>query len=167
MLDHILFSSSTDVDTSCMLLVDNSLQEIKPHFISKLFLRLGYSEKCGESLMHFRGIGVHMGRNLLWGLIHLWFKSHCLISSSFIESCRTRWWLGDLNPESKVVLSETYVVPFLKDMMETDFIWNAFIVVDKDSSPEMLVFKWAITLQDTYWHQNEELDGKKWRWIGE
>ncbi|RXH79300.1 hypothetical protein DVH24_040447 [Malus domestica] len=49
-------------------------------------------------------------------------------------------WLADLNPESKVVIPNAYAVPSL----------GRYFVVDKDSTPEKLVFNRTVTLRDSY-----------------
>ncbi|CAA3026121.1 glutamine--tRNA ligase-like isoform X1 [Olea europaea subsp. europaea] len=62
-------------------------------------------------------------------------------------------WLGDLNPESKVVISEAYAVPSLRDATVGDrfqFERLGYFAVDKDSTPEKLVFNRIVTLRDTY-----------------
>ncbi|XP_075481524.1 glutamine--tRNA ligase, cytoplasmic [Primulina tabacum] len=62
-------------------------------------------------------------------------------------------WLGDLNPQSKVVISDAYAVPTLKDAAIGDrfqFERLGYFAVDKDSSPEKLVFNRIVTLRDSY-----------------
>ncbi|KAL2485078.1 glutamine-tRNA ligase [Abeliophyllum distichum] len=62
-------------------------------------------------------------------------------------------WLGDLNPESKVIISEAYAVPSLRNSMVGDrfqFERLGYFTVDKDSTPEKLVFNRTVTLRDTY-----------------
>ncbi|XP_057482148.1 glutamine--tRNA ligase-like isoform X2 [Actinidia eriantha] len=62
-------------------------------------------------------------------------------------------WLGDLNPESKVVIPSAYAVPSLKSAAvgaRFQFERLGYFVVDKDSTPEKLVFNRTVTLRDTY-----------------
>ncbi|GER44402.1 glutamine--tRNA ligase [Striga asiatica] len=62
-------------------------------------------------------------------------------------------WLDDLNPNSKVVISDAYAVPFLKDAAVGDtfqFERLGYFVVDKDSIPGKLVFNRTVTLRDSY-----------------
>ncbi|KAL0408875.1 UNVERIFIED_CONTAM: Glutamine--tRNA ligase [Sesamum radiatum] len=62
-------------------------------------------------------------------------------------------WLGDLNPHSKVVVTDAYAVPSLRNAAIGDrfqFERLGYFVVDKDSSPEKLVFNRTVTLRDGY-----------------
>ncbi|XP_073035799.1 glutamine--tRNA ligase, cytoplasmic-like [Primulina eburnea] len=62
-------------------------------------------------------------------------------------------WLDDLNPRSKVVISDAYAVSSLKDAVIGDryqFERLGYFAVDKDSSPEKLVFNRIVTLRDNY-----------------
>ncbi|KAK4399962.1 Glutamine--tRNA ligase [Sesamum angolense] len=62
-------------------------------------------------------------------------------------------WLGDLNPHSKVVVTDAYAVPSLRNAAIGDrfqFERLGYFVVDKDSSPEKLVFNRTVTLRDSY-----------------
>ncbi|KAL0372632.1 UNVERIFIED_CONTAM: Glutamine--tRNA ligase, cytoplasmic [Sesamum calycinum] len=62
-------------------------------------------------------------------------------------------WLGDLNPHSKVVVTDAYAVPSLRHAAIGDrfqFERLGYFVVDKDSSPEKLVFNRTVTLRDSY-----------------
>ncbi|XP_052199489.1 glutamine--tRNA ligase-like isoform X1 [Diospyros lotus] len=62
-------------------------------------------------------------------------------------------WLGDLNPESKVVIKGAYSVPSLKDAAVGDrfqFERLGYFVVDKDSTTEKLIFNRTVTLRDSY-----------------
>ncbi|PWA40840.1 glutamine-tRNA ligase, putative / glutaminyl-tRNA synthetase, putative / GlnRS [Artemisia annua] len=62
-------------------------------------------------------------------------------------------WLDDLNPESKVVIPSAYGVPSLKFAEVGDkfqFERLGYFVVDKDSTPEKLVFNRTVALRDTY-----------------
>ncbi|KAL8531712.1 hypothetical protein ACS0TY_008344 [Phlomoides rotata] len=62
-------------------------------------------------------------------------------------------WLGDLNPHSKVVITDAYAVPSLKNAAVGDrfqFERLGYFVVDKDSSPEKLVFNRTVTLRDSF-----------------
>ncbi|KAL0326986.1 UNVERIFIED_CONTAM: Glutamine--tRNA ligase [Sesamum angustifolium] len=62
-------------------------------------------------------------------------------------------WLGDLNPHSKVVVTDAYAVPSLRNAAIGDrfqFERLGYFVVDKDSSPENLVFNRTVTLRDSY-----------------
>lgn len=62
-------------------------------------------------------------------------------------------WLDDLNPQSKVMISDAYAVSSLKDAAIGDrfqFERLGYFAVDKDSSPEKLVFNRIVTLRDNY-----------------
>ncbi|GKC65825.1 glutamine--tRNA ligase-like protein, partial [Tanacetum coccineum] len=62
-------------------------------------------------------------------------------------------WLDDLNPESKVVIPCAYGVRSLKSAEVGDkfqFERNGYFVVDKDSTPEKLIFNRTVALTDTY-----------------
>lgn len=62
-------------------------------------------------------------------------------------------WLGDLNSQSKVVVPSAYAVPSLKNAAVGDrfqFERLGYFVVDKDSTPEKLVFNRTVTLRDSY-----------------
>lgn len=62
-------------------------------------------------------------------------------------------WLSDVNPQSKVVISGAYAVPSLRDAAMGDrfqFERLGYFVVDKDSTPERLVFNRTVTLRDSY-----------------
>ncbi|KAL6529220.1 Glutamine--tRNA ligase, cytoplasmic [Orobanche gracilis] len=62
-------------------------------------------------------------------------------------------WLGDLNPHSKVVLTDAYAVPSLRDAAIGDsfqFERLGYFVVDKDTMPGKLVFNRTVTLRDGY-----------------
>ncbi|KAF7132516.1 hypothetical protein RHSIM_Rhsim09G0106300 [Rhododendron simsii] len=62
-------------------------------------------------------------------------------------------WLSDLNPESKVVIPGAYAVSSLKNAAVGDrfqFERLGYFVVDKDSTPEKLVFNRTVTLRDSY-----------------
>ncbi|KNA02620.1 hypothetical protein SOVF_216950 [Spinacia oleracea] len=62
-------------------------------------------------------------------------------------------WLGDLNSNSKVVIPEAYAVPSLRNALLSDrfqFERLGYFAVDKDSSPEKLVFNRTVTLRDSY-----------------
>ncbi|GMP83345.1 hypothetical protein CsSME_00037294 [Camellia sinensis var. sinensis] len=62
-------------------------------------------------------------------------------------------WLGDLNPESKVVMPGAYAVPSVKNAAVGDtfqFERLGYFVVDKDSTSEKLVFNRTVTLRDSY-----------------
>ncbi|KAL2924454.1 Glutamine--tRNA ligase [Bienertia sinuspersici] len=62
-------------------------------------------------------------------------------------------WLGDLNPNSKVVIPEAYAVPSLRSAVINDrfqFERLGYFAVDKDSTPEKLVFNRTVTLRDSY-----------------
>ncbi|KAL6571056.1 Glutamine--tRNA ligase, cytoplasmic [Orobanche gracilis] len=62
-------------------------------------------------------------------------------------------WLGDLNPHSKVVLTDAYAVPSLRDAAIGDsfqFERLGYFVVDKDTMPGKLVFNRTVTLRDSY-----------------
>ncbi|XP_057529050.1 glutamine--tRNA ligase, cytoplasmic-like [Amaranthus tricolor] len=62
-------------------------------------------------------------------------------------------WLGDLNPNSKIVISDAYAVSALREAVLGDrfqFERLGYFSVDKDSTPEKLVFNRTVTLRDTY-----------------
>lgn len=62
-------------------------------------------------------------------------------------------WLGDLNPESKVVIPGAYAVSYLKNAAVGDrfqFERLGYFVVDKDSTSEKLIFNRTVTLRDSY-----------------
>ncbi|KAJ9140755.1 hypothetical protein P3X46_031363 [Hevea brasiliensis] len=62
-------------------------------------------------------------------------------------------WLSDLNPRSKVVMSNAYAVPSLKNAAAGErfqFERLGYFVVDKDSTPDKLVFNRTVTLRDGY-----------------
>ncbi|KAL0430153.1 UNVERIFIED_CONTAM: Glutamine--tRNA ligase, cytoplasmic [Sesamum radiatum] len=62
-------------------------------------------------------------------------------------------WLGDLNPNSKVVITDAYAVPSLKNAAAGDrfqFERLGYFAVDKDSLPGKLVFNRTVTLRDSY-----------------
>ncbi|KAM7271466.1 hypothetical protein ACFE04_030680 [Oxalis oulophora] len=62
-------------------------------------------------------------------------------------------WLADLNPQSKMVIPCAYAVPALKDAAVDDrfqFERTGYFVVDKDSTPDKLVFNRIVTLRDSY-----------------
>ncbi|XP_019427933.1 PREDICTED: glutamine--tRNA ligase isoform X2 [Lupinus angustifolius] len=62
-------------------------------------------------------------------------------------------WLGDLNPHSKVEISNAYGVSLLKDAKLGDrfqFERLGYFAVDQDSTPEKLVFNRTVTLKDSY-----------------
>ncbi|CAK7326604.1 unnamed protein product [Dovyalis caffra] len=62
-------------------------------------------------------------------------------------------WLADVNLQSKVVISGAYAVPSLRDAAVGDrfqFERLGYFVVDKDSTPERLVFNRTVTLRDGY-----------------
>lgn len=62
-------------------------------------------------------------------------------------------WLGDLNPHSKVVMSSAYAVPSLKNAAVGErfqFERLGYFIVDKDSTPDKLVFNRTVTLRDSY-----------------
>jgi glutaminyl-tRNA synthetase len=62
-------------------------------------------------------------------------------------------WLADINPQSKVVIPCAYAVPALKDaavLNRFQFERTGYFVVDKDSTPDKLVFNRIVTLRDSY-----------------
>ncbi|WCJ20314.1 Glutamine--tRNA ligase [Euphorbia peplus] len=62
-------------------------------------------------------------------------------------------WLADLNPQSKVVMSSAYAVPSLKNAAVGErfqFERLGYFVVDKDSTPDKLVFNRTVTLRDNF-----------------
>ncbi|KAF5727743.1 hypothetical protein HS088_TW22G01440 [Tripterygium wilfordii] len=62
-------------------------------------------------------------------------------------------WLADLNQESKVVVPDAYALPSVKGAAVGDsyqFERLGYFVVDKDSTPEKLVFNRTVTLRDSY-----------------
>ncbi|GKB52522.1 glutamine--tRNA ligase-like protein [Tanacetum coccineum] len=72
-------------------------------------------------------------------------------------------WLDDLNPESKVVIPCAYGVPSLEFAEAGDkFLFErlGYFVVDKDSTPEKLIFNRTVALRDTFRFQGESAAGK-------
>ncbi|KAK2979963.1 hypothetical protein RJ640_017978 [Escallonia rubra] len=62
-------------------------------------------------------------------------------------------WLGDLNPNSKVVIPGAFAVPSLGNAAVGDrfqFERLGYFAVDKDSTPEKLIFNRTVTLRDSY-----------------
>ncbi|KAK4753818.1 hypothetical protein SAY87_001922 [Trapa incisa] len=62
-------------------------------------------------------------------------------------------WLGDLNPQSKIVIPSAFAVSSLQDSAvgsTFQFERLGYFVVDKDSTPEKLVFNRTVTLRDSY-----------------
>ncbi|KAJ4879783.1 hypothetical protein Rs2_36837 [Raphanus sativus] len=62
-------------------------------------------------------------------------------------------WLTDINPNSKVVVSDAYAVSILKDAVVGDrfqFERLGYFAVDKDSEPGKLVFNRTVTLRGGY-----------------
>ncbi|CAI0552926.1 unnamed protein product, partial [Linum tenue] len=62
-------------------------------------------------------------------------------------------WLADLNPNSKKVVTGAYAVPVLKSAAVGDrfqFERLGYFAVDKDSTPDNLVFNRIVTLRDSY-----------------
>ncbi|CAN4121839.1 unnamed protein product [Withania somnifera] len=62
-------------------------------------------------------------------------------------------WLGDLNPESKVVIQNAYAVPSVSKAVLGDrfqFERLGYFAVDKDSTSDKLVFNRTVTLRDNY-----------------
>ncbi|CAL1392565.1 unnamed protein product [Linum trigynum] len=62
-------------------------------------------------------------------------------------------WLADLNPNSKNVVTGAYAVPLLKSAAVGDrfqFERLGYFAVDKDSTPDHLVFNRIVTLRDSY-----------------
>nr|XP_016468499.1 PREDICTED: glutamine--tRNA ligase-like [Nicotiana tabacum] len=62
-------------------------------------------------------------------------------------------WLGDLNPESKVVIQNAYAVPLVRTAALGDrfqFERLGYFAVDQDSTSEKLVFNRTVTLRDSY-----------------
>ncbi|XP_010320759.1 glutamine--tRNA ligase isoform X2 [Solanum lycopersicum] len=62
-------------------------------------------------------------------------------------------WLGDLSPESKVVIQNAYAVPSVSKATLGDrfqFERLGYFAVDKDSTSEKLVFNRTVTLRDNY-----------------
>ncbi|GJR03157.1 glutamine--tRNA ligase-like protein [Tanacetum coccineum] len=62
-------------------------------------------------------------------------------------------WLEDLNPESKAVIPCAYGVPYLEFAEVGDtfqFERHSYFLVDKDSTPEKLVFNRTVAMKDTY-----------------
>ncbi|OWM68001.1 hypothetical protein CDL15_Pgr017569 [Punica granatum] len=62
-------------------------------------------------------------------------------------------WLGDLNPQSKVVIPSAYAVTSLREAAVGDsfqFERLGYFMVDKDSTTEKLVFNRTVTLRDSY-----------------
>ncbi|KAK4260829.1 hypothetical protein QN277_003894 [Acacia crassicarpa] len=62
-------------------------------------------------------------------------------------------WLGDLNPHSKTVILRAYGVDSLQNAKVGErfqFERLGYFVVDRDSTPEKLVFNRTVTLKDSY-----------------
>ncbi|KAK3220986.1 hypothetical protein Dsin_014956 [Dipteronia sinensis] len=62
-------------------------------------------------------------------------------------------WLADLNPKSKELIHNAYTEPSLRDAAVGDrfqFERLGYFTVDKDSTPEKLVFNRTVTLKDGY-----------------
>ncbi|KAL6555908.1 Glutamine--tRNA ligase, cytoplasmic [Orobanche gracilis] len=62
-------------------------------------------------------------------------------------------WLTDINPNSKVVVSDAYALSTIQDAVVGDrfqFERMGFFAVDKDSCPGKLVFNQTVTLKDGY-----------------
>ncbi|KAJ0247535.1 Glutamine--tRNA ligase [Hirschfeldia incana] len=62
-------------------------------------------------------------------------------------------WLTDINPNSKVVVSDAYAGSILKDAVLGDrfqFERLGYFAVDKDSEPGKIVFNRTVTLRDSY-----------------
>lgn len=62
-------------------------------------------------------------------------------------------WLGDLNPESKVVIQNAYAVPSLRSAAIGDrfqFERLGYFAVDQDSTAEKLILNRTVTLRETY-----------------
>ncbi|GAB2286771.1 Glutamine--tRNA ligase, cytoplasmic [Dionaea muscipula] len=62
-------------------------------------------------------------------------------------------WLSDLNPHSKFIIPDAYAVPSIRNVSVGDsfqFERLGFFVVDKDSTPDKLVFNRTVTLRDSY-----------------
>ncbi|KAL1223314.1 Glutamine--tRNA ligase, cytoplasmic [Cardamine amara subsp. amara] len=62
-------------------------------------------------------------------------------------------WLDDINTNSRVVVSNAFAVPTLKEAVLGDrfqFERKGYFAVDKDSTPEKLVFNRTVTLKDSY-----------------
>ncbi|CAA7032255.1 unnamed protein product [Microthlaspi erraticum] len=62
-------------------------------------------------------------------------------------------WLTDMNENSKVVVSDAYALPTIKDALVGDtfqFERLGYFAVDKDSSPEKLVFNRTVALRDSF-----------------
>ncbi|KAL5830595.1 hypothetical protein ACOSQ3_020063 [Xanthoceras sorbifolium] len=62
-------------------------------------------------------------------------------------------WLADVNPKSKEVIPNAYAEPSLRDAAVGDrfqFERLGYFTVDKDSTPEKLVFNRTVTLRDSY-----------------
>ncbi|XP_028757910.1 glutamine--tRNA ligase-like [Neltuma alba] len=62
-------------------------------------------------------------------------------------------WLGDLNPQSKVVIPSAYGLDSLRNVKVGErfqFERLGYFVVDQDSTPEKLIFNRTVTLKDSY-----------------
>ncbi|GMH27496.1 hypothetical protein Nepgr_029339 [Nepenthes gracilis] len=62
-------------------------------------------------------------------------------------------WLSDLNPHSKVVITDAYAVPAIQNAAVGDrfqFERLGYFVVDKDSTSKKLVFNRTVALRDSY-----------------
>ena len=62
-----------------------------------------------------------------------------------------------INPESLQILDKVYIEPALKNVeigQALQFIRKGYYCLDKDSSPDKLVFNRTVTLKDT-WAKNK------------
>ncbi|KAL3510761.1 hypothetical protein ACH5RR_030162 [Cinchona calisaya] len=62
-------------------------------------------------------------------------------------------WLGDLNPQSRIVIPDAYAVAALQNAAVGDkfqFERLGYFAVDHDSTPEKIIFNRAVTLRDSY-----------------
>ncbi|KAK7398762.1 hypothetical protein VNO78_09934 [Psophocarpus tetragonolobus] len=69
-------------------------------------------------------------------------------------------WLGDINPNSKVIIPNAYCVSSLQNAKVGDnfqFERLGYFVVDRDTTSEKLVFNRTVTLKDSY-----SKGGKRW-----
>nr|XP_027099933.1 glutamine--tRNA ligase-like [Coffea arabica] len=62
-------------------------------------------------------------------------------------------WLGDLNPQSRIVIPDAYAVSALQNAAVGDkfqFERLGYFVVDQDSTSEKIIFNRTVTLRDSY-----------------
>jgi glutaminyl-tRNA synthetase len=63
-----------------------------------------------------------------------------------------------LNPDSIAVIKQAYIEPFLADASKDSkyqFIRKGYYCLDKDSSPEQLIFNRTVSLKDAWAKTNK------------